>query len=557
MEQRRRHTPSLDFVGRMDQILNRPLTVNTVDSYAEHALNEVIELIESAEDAYSHQPTIVQPTHAAAEDAALHYYGLNDAVEVLDHLSEKDAQLRAIDQRIAAVATSHLVIVPPDIQPSGPNRASESTESYKQPKNQARLKTVLFLLANEFEVALDNPDEVMITEGNVGSTMMRQLPYYKVVVPSLNRTILVCDEYGNATYVFDTQKTEQLLQQQNSTEPLYNRTKCELAALIDQQPDCGTVLRANKHFVKNITMALGSYDGGATRPCEAKYLKPNYRSQDQYKTTSALARELGVNIRTVERAYQRVLPSLGDVAMYPWRGHLKPLFTEQQATIIQQDLVERGILTSPPPAEYMTVQDMANAFGVNYASITLQLTQLEEMGSPLEGSYYRSPGRRPSQWYSPAQQRIIETRLREYGALRPRVPEGDYQSMAQVCHALNVSPDSIMKTVDIVGIAVEGYQDTPEVKKYSMVFSPEHVRLIHESLVARGFYRTPPEGYMIFSELIEEIPVDHKRIRHAIQQLSNDMPEDFGLALPCRRGKTVCDFYSPHQQAMIRAALGK
>ena len=62
---------------------------------------------------------------------------------------------------------------------------------------------------------------------------------------------------------------------------------------------------------------------------------------------------------------------------------------------------------------------------------------------------------------------------------------------------------------------------------------------------------------MIFSELIEEISVDHKRIRHAIQQLSNDMPEDFGLALPCRRGKTVCDFYSPHQQAMIRAALGK
>ena len=104
MEQRRRHTPSLDFVGRMDQILNRPLTVNAIDSYAEHALSEVIELIESAEDAYSHQPTIVQPTHAAAEDAALHYYGLNDAAEVLDHLSEKDAELRVIDQRIAAVA---------------------------------------------------------------------------------------------------------------------------------------------------------------------------------------------------------------------------------------------------------------------------------------------------------------------------------------------------------------------------------------------------------------------------------------------------------------------
>ena len=68
MEQRHQ-TPSLDFVGRMDQILNRPLTVSTVDSYAEHALSEVIELIESAEDAYSHQPTIAQPTHAATEAA--------------------------------------------------------------------------------------------------------------------------------------------------------------------------------------------------------------------------------------------------------------------------------------------------------------------------------------------------------------------------------------------------------------------------------------------------------------------------------------------------------
>ncbi len=108
MEQRHQ-TSSLDFVGQMDQILNRPLTVSTVDSYAEHALSEVIELIESAEDVYSHQPTIAQRTHAATEDAALHYYGLDDAAEVLDHLSEKDAELRAIDQRIAAVATSHLV----------------------------------------------------------------------------------------------------------------------------------------------------------------------------------------------------------------------------------------------------------------------------------------------------------------------------------------------------------------------------------------------------------------------------------------------------------------
>lgn len=50
------------------------------------------------------------------------------------------------------------------MQPSGPNGSSGSAESYERPKTQAKLKTVLFLLANEFEVALDSP-EVMITEG--------------------------------------------------------------------------------------------------------------------------------------------------------------------------------------------------------------------------------------------------------------------------------------------------------------------------------------------------------------------------------------------------------
>ena len=452
MEQRRRHTPSLDFVGRMDQILNRPLTVNTIDSYAEHALNEVIELIESAEDAYSHQPTIAQPTHAAAEDAALHYYGLNGAAEVLDHLSEKDAELRAIDQRIAAVATSHLVIVPPDMHLSGPNRASESTESYKQPKNQARLKTVLFLLANEFEVALDNPDEVMITEGSVGSTMMRQLPYYEVVVPSLNRTILVCDEYGNATYVFDTQKTEQLLQQQNSTDLLCNRTKRDLAALIDQRPDCGTVLRANKHFVTNLIGELTKIKSQWWMVPRANYLDPRRSQTDDYKSIDRAARDLGVHRRAVDYALQCLEEERAGDVITSSRG---TLLTREQIALVRQSLTERGYFRLPP-TDYHVSYDIARAIGVSHR-ITTQVIEELKQEQLITGIHCRQKGAKLGKYYSPTEQEIIRQRAIDHGYIVPQAPEG-YMTIMEASERLGIRFESVQHNAKKLGIVIKKYR---------------------------------------------------------------------------------------------------
>lgn len=450
MEQRHQ-TSSLDFVGQMDQILNRPLTVSTVDSYAEHALSEVIELIESAEDVYSHQPTIAQRTHAATEDAALHYYGLDDAAEVLDHLSEKDAELRAIDQRIAAVATSHLVIVPPDMQPSGPNGSSGSAESYERPKTQAKLKTVLFLLANEFEVALDSP-EVMITEGSVDPTMMRQLPYYEVVVPSLNRTILVCDEYGNATYVFDTQKTEQLLQQQNSTEPLCNRTKRELTALIAQQPDCGTALRTNKNFVTNLIGELTEIKSQWWMVSRANYLDPRRSQTDDYKSIGRAARDLGVHRKAVDHALKYLGEErVGDI-ITDSRG---TLLTREQIALVRQSLTERGYFRSPP-TDYHVSYDIARAIGVSPRT-TIQVIEELKQEQLITGMHCRQRGAKLGEYYSPAEQETIRQRSIDHGYIVPKAPEG-YMTIMEASERLGVRFDSVQYTAKKLGIAMKKYR---------------------------------------------------------------------------------------------------
>ena len=47
-----------DFASSVEEIINQPLTVENVDTYAEDALDKLIQLVDEMVQAYKHQLTI-------------------------------------------------------------------------------------------------------------------------------------------------------------------------------------------------------------------------------------------------------------------------------------------------------------------------------------------------------------------------------------------------------------------------------------------------------------------------------------------------------------------
>jgi hypothetical protein len=135
------------------------------------------------------------------EDAALKHFGLEDVEGILRNLEDKASQFAVIDQVIAQANEASDVFVPPDSAPV-PKATGSGTGMEKKGK-QPKLENLLFVLMNDFGIDPDDPEAVSIVRGSVNTNMMREESYYQVTVPGIDKVILVCQEYGNATFVFN------------------------------------------------------------------------------------------------------------------------------------------------------------------------------------------------------------------------------------------------------------------------------------------------------------------------------------------------------------------
>ena len=190
----------------MSEAIDRPLTLENTDTYVDDALGAVINLVEDVVAEYDAQPgaewqQLGEANGKEHEDAALEYFGLEDVEGILRHLEDKASQFTAIGHVIAQVNKTSDVFVPPDSTPV-PQATGSGTGMEKKGK-QPKLENLLFVLMNDFGIDPDDPEAVSIVRGSVNTNMMREEPYYQVTVLGIDKVILVCQEYGNATFVFN------------------------------------------------------------------------------------------------------------------------------------------------------------------------------------------------------------------------------------------------------------------------------------------------------------------------------------------------------------------
>ena len=391
------------FEKQLSGVIDNPLTLENTDTYVDDALEKVIDLVGTVVDKYDAQPgaewqQLGEVNGKEHEDAALEYFGLEGVENILKHLDDKAEEFAVIDRVIARVNESSDVFVPPDSAPIP--QATGSGIGMEKKGKQPKLENLLFVLMNDFGIDPDDPEAVSIVRGSVNPNMMREEPYYQVTVPGIDKVILVCQEYENATFVFNGEWVREQVNSNRSSEseperPLTDYTKEELSKLIKDNPGQGARIMATKNFTANLVNALkgGFSQQKLDKPVDTRYLRSSRSSKDLppvpdgYATISEIGEELGIQEEKDKVAIRNVAIALekqGKITRGTYRSRNgRPIlaFTEKDARLIVEETKRR---TAPIPEGYVSVAKFAGEYqqrkgghDITYLDMSCAIKQLE------------------------------------------------------------------------------------------------------------------------------------------------------------------------------------
>lgn len=373
-----------EFAARLTAAINEPLTLGNTDTYVDDALEKVIDLVGTVVDKYDAQPGAEWQQLGGAngkehEDAALKHFGLEDVEGILRNLDDKASQFAVIDGVIAQANESSDVFVPPDSTPV--LQATGSGTGIEKKGRQPKLENLLFVLMNDFGIDPDDPEAVSIVRGIVNLNMMREEPYYQVTVPGIDKVILVCQEYGNATFVFNgewvcEQVSANRSSKDESARPLTDYTKEELSKLIKDNPGQGARIPTKKNFTANLVNALkgGFAQQELDKPADTRYLrslKDLSPVPDGYVTINDIKEELGIDKKSgsMLQKIARELEEQEKITIGKYRnkrGFLALAFSKSAAQQIVDEWMSR---TRSIPEGFVGVKCIADKADVSYPAV--------------------------------------------------------------------------------------------------------------------------------------------------------------------------------------------
>ena len=241
------------YKRKMETILNKQLTVENIEIFADEALSETMQLTDDILFQYRNNPEFKGDNtlnSRTQEDVAFKILELPDIQEILQsiiNIKEKIATLKIyIDTN-----TKNLneIITPP--QPDRQTEIISGSGEGIEKKIFPRFLTLMYILEHDFDI---QPNEVLMTRGVVTTNMMRKTPYVRVEIPELNRVVYICDEEGNVSYIFDTTK----LNEKNLTlEEIDLDDKGDKNSLIAHYPGIGVRFVQSSLWRENVEEYLG------------------------------------------------------------------------------------------------------------------------------------------------------------------------------------------------------------------------------------------------------------------------------------------------------------
>jgi hypothetical protein len=240
------------FKQRLETILESQLTVDNVETFADEALARTINLIGEVMSEYRKNPNVkARPTtlfERDQEDEAFKILELPNIHEVLDRINDVIGEIDNIKKEVRPnTEKSNKVITSPQKGLSFQN--GDGSANFEK-KTFKRLLTLLYILKHDFDI---EPKDVRILEGIVTEDMMRKIPYVRVEVPTKERVVYICDEEGNASYIFDTKKLNEVGLTIDDID-LDDKTKKN--SLIGTYPSIGVRVIQSPNWRSNVARAL-------------------------------------------------------------------------------------------------------------------------------------------------------------------------------------------------------------------------------------------------------------------------------------------------------------
>ena len=405
---------SMQFKTQFTQIQSRVLSPENIDSYAESALKDLIQMTDDVVSEYRAETHDALTLSKELEDSAYDYFGLDNLGEMLDYVGEKQQEIRDIRDIIRSVDRASSIILPPDKRE---NPIQAGSGSFEGKRIVPRTKTLLFMLSNDFDIDIKDPEQISMRAGILSDNQMRGLSYYVINVPRLDRTILCCDEEENVTYVFDNAI---LAKHGISQEDFTRFTKSQVNELLQQDPKMGRrVVYSKEHYIGRMIGLMNDLEVDSFETEGAGlYLVP--KAPEDVLSTSGLARSWGVAHHVVERAISEI-EFLDAVALYKFGSRRVKGYTPVQQEVIRQHLESTGIFAEKPPGDVLSTKSFAGQLGVTAKTIN---KAAEELGEQLGERELYMFGGAAVQGFTREQQQIVSQYLENNGFIVPVAPEG-------------------------------------------------------------------------------------------------------------------------------------
>jgi len=431
----------------LEPILNKPLTVERIDNYADDAVNELIFLLNQKVDDYKSGHNTGGWDDKSIENAALRFYGLESVNSYLDFLAQKDAEIRSLNGVIKKAGQVGEVIVRPDSY--NPNIVGGNGGEIKEKKMISRVKTVLFILKEDFEVDVSDESQLTLKKGILKDNMMRKTSYFLISAPKIDRTLLVCDEEGNASYVFNNKV---LRDKGISEDILIGSTKEELNELIQKAPESGKrVVYSKDGFVPRMIVAIKNPN--SKKPDEitkemggmGKYLYP--KAEKDELSCNKLAEKLGiVHSAVLGKLIDQIDPEeLGEVNLRKFGSSTTQAYTPEQQTLIIKKAEDQGLLIPKAAENELSCSKLARKLGIDPATLSNLINQIdpEELGEVN----LRKFGSNTTQAYTPEQQTLIIKKAEDQGLLIPKAVENEL-SCSKLARKLGLDPATLSNLIN-------------------------------------------------------------------------------------------------------------
>lgn len=531
-----------NFQANIDAITSRRLTPENLNQYADEALEDLVRVVDETVRAYKSQPTIESITPKGEERAAFAYYGLeaNSIESTLDHIADIAGQIHSLDSLIAEpIVRTRNVIIPPDSQRV---EITPGDGSFQEKQTIPRTKTLAFILENQFSIDLRDPEQFRLTTGVLGDNMMREQSYHMMEVPGLNRTVFVCDEEGNATFVFDTTRFQEI---GIESQTLACMTKDELNNFLDGHDGIGRRVVYSPQFVERMIGLLDEIpqdDNAEIIDASAsEFLKPSESIPEDALSSRKIAGSLGLASRTVNLAIKELQDQLTPIV----RGRVKfyPLDDQQK---IHDYLDVKGTLVPRATEEQRSVVGIAEELDVGRSAVLRALRELgDELGPVTKAKF---GGSKISPAYSLEQQELVKQWLEdnEKGGLSELQLAEKFNTSRFIINKIRKELSDENAAAPLVGSGRRVLIPASQHELIGQMVEKYHGETARELSSA-------PEGYESKMDIVRRLGVHPKTVTRAIEATQQELGE-VEVAL---FSNNLSPAYSPEQQKIIERWLSE